>query len=63
MVDVGGVEWWSVADVAAYLGGIEDSTVRAYLARGQMPEATVFGGSPMWRRDVIEAWREPGRRR
>lgn len=59
MVDAGGIEWWSVADVAAYLG-VEQSTVRAYLAREQMPAATQFGGSPMWRRDVIEAWRPRG---
>jgi excisionase family DNA binding protein len=29
-------DWWSTEDVAAYLG-VGQSTVRAYLARKQMP--------------------------
>lgn len=62
MVQVDGVEWWDVPAVADYLG-VETNTVRAYLAREQMPAATKFGNSPMWRREDIEAWREPGRRR
>lgn len=55
MVQVDGVEWWSVPEVAAYLD-CKPNTVRAYLARGQMPESTKFGNSPMWRREEIEAW-------
>lgn len=55
-------EWMSTEDVAAYLG-IKPNSVSAYLTREQIPAPTYFGGSPMWRRTTIEAWREPGRRR
>jgi hypothetical protein len=31
-------DWWTTRDVATFLG-IAPSTIRAYVARGQMPEA------------------------
>ncbi len=50
-------------DAVAELLGVTPSTVRAYLARGQMPEPLVrVGGSPLWSRPVIERWL-PTRRR
>jgi predicted DNA-binding transcriptional regulator AlpA len=55
MVKVGDVEWWDRAEVAAYLG-VEPDTVGAYRSRGQMPEPTYFGRSPMWLRTEIEKW-------
>lgn len=61
VVVVGGVEWWSRQEVADYLG-VSVETVGSYKSREQMPEPTMFGGSPMWERAVIEAWREPGKR-
>lgn len=61
-VEIDGVEWWDRGDVAAYLD-IEPDSVGAMRSRGLMPDPTHFGRTPMWRRDVIEAWREPGRRR
>lgn len=62
MVVVDGTEWWDTAAVADYLG-IQPDTVAAYRARGQMPEPTNFGRTPMWRRDVIETWQasRPGK--
>ena len=55
MVD--GVEWWSTAEVAAYLG-VARNTLTAYRSRGQvqLPEPTYFGKFPMWKRAEIEAW-------
>lgn len=54
-------EQWAVADVAAHLG-IKASTVRAYLARGQMPQAEGrIGDSPWWYADTIRAWERLGR--
>lgn len=62
MVVVDGNEWWDTEAVATYLGVAPD-TVAAYRSREQMPEPTLFGRTPMWRRDVIEEWHasRPGR--
>ena len=46
----------TVADVA-YLLNVKESTVRAYLARGQMPPATGrLGRTPWWAPRDIEPW-------
>jgi predicted DNA-binding transcriptional regulator AlpA len=53
-------------DGVAALLGVAEPTVRAYLARRQMPEPLVrLGRTPVWSRDQIEAWqatRRPRRR-
>ena len=52
-----------VIEAGAGLYSIEADTVAAYRSRGQMPEPTLFGRTPMWKRDVIEEWHatRPGR--
>ena len=46
----------TVADVAARLG-VRESTVRAYMARGQMPAPSGrLGRTPYWRPQDIEPW-------
>ena len=62
VVSVDGTEWWDTAAVADHLG-VELDTVAAYRSRGQMPEPTLFGRTPMWRRDVIEEWQASRRPR
>lgn len=58
-----GREQWAVADVAAHLG-VASSTVRAYAARGQMPEPDGrIGSSPWWWSDTIIGWKRPGQGR
>ena len=48
---------WTIPDVAAHLG-VERSTVRAYRARRQMPEADGrTGRTPWWHPETIRAWR------
>lgn len=48
---------WTVADVADYLG-VKTSTIRAYMAREQMPEPDLnFGRKPVWHESTIRAWR------
>lgn len=50
-------------DAVAALVGVTPATVRAYLARGQMPAPTGrIGGSPVWPRPLIDRWL-PTRRR
>jgi predicted DNA-binding transcriptional regulator AlpA len=46
----------TIADVALRLG-VGHSTVRAYLARQQMPAATGrIGRTPWWAPEAIEPW-------
>ena len=46
----------TVADVAAR-AGVAQSTIRAYVARGQMPAPTGrLGRTPWWAPEVIEPW-------
>lgn len=46
----------TIGDVA-HLAGISASTVRAYLAREQMPPATgKIGRTPYWEPEAIEPW-------
>lgn len=48
---------WVLDDVAAYLG-VTRSTVTAYRARAQMPQADgVIGRTPWWRPHTITTWR------
>jgi predicted DNA-binding transcriptional regulator AlpA len=58
-------EWWTTADVAAYLG-VGSSTVSAYRIRSQMPQPDMtLGRTHVWRPARIVAWNEkrpgPGR--
>jgi Helix-turn-helix domain len=49
-------DWWSTEDVATYLD-VTPSTVRAYLARKQMPEADRrIGRTLLWRPATITTW-------
>jgi hypothetical protein len=49
-------DWWTTADVAAFLG-VTPSTIRAYAARHQMPEADRrIGREPVWRPATIRKW-------
>ena len=56
---------WSVGEVAEYLG-VQRSTVRAYVARGEMPEPDGrVWRTPWWWDGTIIAWQQarPGRAR
>jgi len=58
-------DWWTTRDVATFLG-IAPSTIRAYVARGQMPEADRrIGREPVWRPATIRRWHShrPGQAR
>lgn len=56
-------EQWDVAQVAAELN-VKPSTVRSYLARGQMPPADGrIGRSPWWHPHTITTWPRPGQGR
>jgi len=56
-------DWWTTRDVADFLG-IAPSTVRAYVARGQMPSADRrIGREPVWRPDTIRQWHSQRPRR
>ncbi len=66
---VGGVpadpnaEWWTIADVAEFLG-VRDTTVSTYYLRGQMPQPdNRFARSPVWRPSTVVEWnrQRPGR--
>jgi predicted DNA-binding transcriptional regulator AlpA len=51
-------DWWTTEDVATYLG-VSSSTVRAYLARNQMPEPDRrIGRMQLWRPKTIQHWHE-----
>jgi [ribosomal protein S5]-alanine N-acetyltransferase len=55
-------DWWSAAEVARYLG-VEPSTVRAYVARQQMPQPDRhIGRIWLWRPETVQRWQQ-GRRR
>jgi predicted DNA-binding transcriptional regulator AlpA len=50
-------DWWTTRDVAAFLD-IAPSTIRAYVARRQMPPADRrIGREPVWKPDTIREWR------
>lgn len=55
MVELEGGEWWDRAAVAAFIG-VQPDSVSAYLSKEQMPVATYFGRTPMWRPEVIKEW-------
>jgi len=51
--------WWATGDVASFLG-VAPSTIRAYVARGQMPGADRrIGREPVWRPATIRKWHRP----
>ena len=52
---------WSVGEVAEHLG-VQRSTVRAYVARGEMPAPDGHvGRSPWWTPETITQWHESRR--
>lgn len=49
-------DWWTTDQVATYLG-VTPSTVRAYIARTQMPASDRrIGPLPVWRPATIREW-------
>lgn len=51
-------DWWTTEHVATFLG-VSSSTVRAYLARSQMPEPDRrIGRMQLWRPKTIRHWHE-----
>lgn len=50
-------DWWTLDDVAEFLG-VEPSTVRSYVVRGQIPEPDHRLGQRMslWRPSTIRDW-------
>ncbi len=49
-------DWSTTRDVATFLD-VAPSTIRGYVARGQMPEANRrIGGEPVWRPETIRRW-------
>lgn len=51
-------EWWTTADVAAYLG-VKPATVSAYRMRGQMPAPDQkLGRTQLWRPRTIIDWHD-----
>ncbi|MGA8211874.1 MAG: helix-turn-helix domain-containing protein [Nocardioidaceae bacterium] len=49
-------DWWTTEDVAAFLN-VSASTVRAYVARQQMPSADRrMGKLNLWRPATIRDW-------
>lgn len=60
-----GAEWWTLDDVAAYLG-VKKATARRYRmpdrGKGSLPrEDRMFGRTPAWRPATVIAWNERGR--
>jgi DNA-binding transcriptional MerR regulator len=56
-------DWWTTGDVASYLN-VTPSTIRAYVARGQMPDADRrIGREPVWRPETIRKWQRQRPRR
>ena len=53
-------DWWGSEDVANYLG-VQPSSVRAYVARGQMPEPDKLIGRKrirLWKPETIKTWHQ-----
>lgn len=51
-------DWWGTEDVATYLD-VSPSTIRAYIARKQMPPPDRrIGRTPLWRPATITEWHE-----
>ena len=49
-------DWWTSEQVASHLG-VSSSTIRAYLARDQMPPPDrKMGPLSLWRPDTIREW-------
>lgn len=65
-VSTGVSDWWTTEDAADFMN-VSTSTVRSYLARGQMPAPDRrFGRLPVWQPETIQVWhaarRASGRR-
>lgn len=61
-------DWWTTADVLAYLeqagAPISRATWNAYVSRGQAPSADrTFGRSPVWQPESIRRWQAARPRR
>jgi hypothetical protein len=61
-----GADWWTMDDIAAYLG-VKVASVRRYRARprergGLPPEDRMIGRTPVWRPATIIRWHEHERR-
>ncbi len=61
-------DWWSTADVLAYLKSvgtpISRATWSAYVSRGQAPAPDrTFGKSPVWRPKAVKDWQASRPRR
>ena len=57
-------DWWTMDDVAAYLG-VAPESARRYRGRapenGGLPkEDRMFGRTPAWKPETITAWKRPG---
>jgi predicted DNA-binding transcriptional regulator AlpA len=51
-------DWWTTEDVATFLS-ITASTVRAYVARNQMPKPDrQIGRTQVWKPETIRTWHE-----
>jgi predicted DNA-binding transcriptional regulator AlpA len=51
-------DWWTTEDVATFLG-VSTSTIRAYVARSQMPEPDRrMGRTQLWRPKTIRHWNQ-----
>jgi excisionase family DNA binding protein len=51
------VTYWTTQEVAEYLG-VAEATIRAYVARNQMPKPDRrYGRTNLWRPATIEKWR------
>lgn len=56
-------DWWTTADVLAYLrsvgAGVSRSTWSTYVARGQAPAAEArVGAYPVWRPATVKDWQK-----
>jgi predicted DNA-binding transcriptional regulator AlpA len=61
-------DWWTTADVLAFLETagtpISRATWAAYVSRNQAPAPDrTFGRSPVWRPDAVRAWQASRPRR
>jgi predicted DNA-binding transcriptional regulator AlpA len=51
-------DYWTIRQVAEFLG-ITESSVRVYLAKGNMPAPDQkYGVTNLWKPETIKAWHE-----
>lgn len=54
-------QWWTIADVAAYLG-VKEITARGYQGHRRLPSGDrMTGPTPAWNPSTVIAWNESGR--